>query len=86
MKIATLVKHVFYLAVVMHLSNSNMNKLFCLSVVLLLCSGCQSPTISAPLAEVTPVQTQAGIPTPDGIVITPYDYPEIKRQKMSMPE
>lgn len=86
MKIAALVKHVFYRVVVIRLSNLNMKKLFCLNVILLLCSGCQSPKISTPLVEITPAQTQTGIPTPDGIVITPYDYPEIKRQKVIMPE
>lgn len=57
-----------------------------MSAILLMCSGCQSPTISSPVAEIAPVKTQLGIPTPDGIVITPYDYPEIKRQKVMLPK
>ena len=49
--------------------------------------GCQS--ISEPEKPVTPVKPATEKPkakTPDGVVITPYDRPDIKRQKIVIPE
>ena len=68
------------------LSNCHMKHLFCFGVIVLACTGCQSPAPYVPVTEVSPVKTPAGIPTPDGIVITPYDYPKIKRQQITIPK
>lgn len=49
--------------------------------------GCQ--TISEPeqpLTPAKPAQEQPKVATPDGVVIRPYDRPEIKRQKIILPE
>ncbi|MDM1336321.1 tetratricopeptide repeat protein [Acinetobacter pseudolwoffii] len=49
--------------------------------------GCQSfPEPEKPTAPAKPAAEKPKPQTPDGVVITPYDRPEIKRQKIVIPE
>src|SRR5690606_11575366 len=48
--------------------------------------GCQSFPEPEPAAPAKPATEKPKPQTPDGVVITPYDRPEIKRQKIVIPE
>lgn len=87
MTIIIRVKRGFYQVVVIALSKVFMFRIFCISFMMAGLLACQNiipmPTESLSSPEKAVLKT--GIPTPDGIVITPYDYPEIQRQKVMLP-
>lgn len=87
MTIIIRVKREFYRVVVIALSKIFMFRFFSISFMMAGLVACQSvtpmPTANINSPEKTAIKT--GIPTPDGIVITPYDYPEIQRQKVMLP-
>lgn len=62
-----------------------MKKFIFIVSMILGCSACQNTQISSPQLPSTPVHVNNNVPTPDGIVITPYEYPEIKREKIILP-
>lgn len=55
--------------------------LLVISSFALLCA-CQQANNTAP----TPVVQATGIPTPEGMTVTPYEHPEIKRQSIPVPK
>jgi hypothetical protein len=49
--------------------------------------GCQTmPEPEKPVSPAKPAAEKPKVQTPDGVVITPYERPEIKRQKIVIPE
>lgn len=45
-------------------------------------SGCQTPVVTE-VQTPAPVALSPTAPIPDGVVITPYDYPDIQRKKVA---
>lgn len=88
MTIIIRVKRGFYQVVVIALSKIFMFRIFCISSMMVGLVACQNvipmPAESLSSSEKAVLKTGI-IPTPDGIVITPYDYPEIQRQKVMLP-